>query len=118
MKQVKINKNNLLFYKIVQIETSKEAVKFSVNGEIGSGCSTLKHNDSDKKEESTILEVDEPVNLSFALRYLNLFNKAATLSPSVTLSLSPETPLVVEYKIQNLGALRFYLAPKINDEEW
>lgn len=63
------------------------------------------------------MEVDEPVQLSFALRYLNLFNKAATLSNSVILSMSAETPLVVEYKIEKLGSLKFYLAPKINEEE-
>jgi proliferating cell nuclear antigen len=40
----------------------------------------MKANESDKKEESTILEVDEPVTLSFALRYLNSFNKASTLT--------------------------------------
>ena len=44
-----------------------------------------------------MLEVDEPVNLSCALRDLNLFNKAAPLSSSVVLYLSNDTPLVVEY---------------------
>ena len=31
--------------------------------------------------------------------------------------MSAETPLVVEYKIEKLGGLKFYLAPKITDEE-
>ena len=31
--------------------------------------------------------------------------------------MSDENPLMVEYKIGRLGTLRFYLAPKINDEE-
>jgi len=57
--------------------------------------------------------------LSFALRYLNLFNKAATLSSQVSLKMSNETPLVIEYEIPKLGFIRFYLAPKINeDENW
>jgi len=101
----------------VSIETSKESVIFSVNGEIGAGSVKIKANDSEKPEDRTILEVDEPVNLSFALRYLNLFNKASNLSNSVTLSLSNDTPLVVEYKIDKLGSLKFYLAPKITDDE-
>jgi len=65
----------------------------------------------------TILEVDEPVSSSFALRYLNLFNRAASLSPTVTLKLSADTPIVVEYKIAKLGHLKYFLAPKINDDE-
>jgi len=31
--------------------------------------------------------------------------------------MSEENPLMVEYKIDDLGTLRFYLAPKISDEE-
>lgn len=31
--------------------------------------------------------------------------------------MSAETPLVVEFKIEKLGSLKFYLAPKINEEE-
>jgi len=78
---------------------------------------TIKGTEGDKKEDQTILEVDEPVSLSFALRYLNLFNKASNLSNQVVLSMSADTPLVVEYKIPDLGSLRFYLAPKITEEE-
>ena len=93
-------------------------MKFSITGENGSVSITLKHhNDPAKKEESVNLEIDEPVNLSFALRYLNLFNKASNLSSQVVLHLSNETPLVVEYVIEKLGSLKFYLAPKINEEE-
>ena len=64
------------------------------------------------------LSVDpfEQVNLSFALRYLNMFNKAAPLSTFTRLCLHAEQPLVVEYKIDSLGVLKYYLAPKINDE--
>jgi len=66
---------------------------------------------------ATILEVDDPVTSSFALRYLNIFNKAATLCPTVTLKLTADTPIVVEYKIEKLGSVKYFLAPKINDEE-
>jgi proliferating cell nuclear antigen len=39
-------------------------------------------------ENEVTLEVDEPVSLSFAARYLNLFSKAAGLSSQVTLNMS------------------------------
>lgn len=61
----------------------------------------------------TTINVTEAVELSFALRYLNLFNKAAPLAPSVTLNMSPDQPLVTEFKIDALGSLKYYLAPKI-----
>ena len=31
--------------------------------------------------------------------------------------MSPEVPLVVEYDIGDIGCMRYYLAPKIDDED-
>ena len=54
------------------------------------------------------------------MRYLNFFTKATPLSKKVILSLSPEVPLVVEYDIEDVGHVKYFLAPKIDDEddEW
>ena len=60
--------------------------------------------------------MNEKVTLSFALRYLNMFNKAANISTFTRLCLHQEQPLVVEFKIENLGVLKYFLAPKISDE--
>ena len=68
-----------------------------------------------QEDDATIIEIEEPVSLTFALRYLNLFTKATPLSPTVTLSMSPDVPLVTEYKIADMGYVRYYLAPKIEE---
>ena len=47
----------------------------------------------DKEEEAVVIEMQEAVTLTFALRYLNFFAKATPLSPQVSLSMSPEVPL-------------------------
>jgi len=97
---------------------TKEGVKFSASGELGTGNIKLSQNaSSDKEDEAVIVDMNEAVNLTFALRYLNFFSKATPLSTQVTLSMSQDTPLVVEYKITELGFLRFYLAPKIEDQD-
>jgi proliferating cell nuclear antigen len=67
-------------------------------------------------EESTVVEIKEPVSLSFPLRYLNSFTKATPLSSSVIISMSHDLPMVVEYKISGAGYMRFYLAPKLEDD--
>ena len=51
------------------------------------------------------------------VRYLNFFTKATPISPTVSISMSPDVPIVIEYQIDTYGFVRFYLAPKINDEE-
>ncbi|BFZ17814.1 hypothetical protein BsWGS_20853 [Bradybaena similaris] len=102
----------------VVIACTKEGIKFSASGELGTGNIKLCQNSStDKEEEAVVVDMNEAVCLTFALRYLNFFTKATPLSGQVTLSMSQDVPLVVEYKIAELGYLRFYLAPKIEDQE-
>jgi proliferating cell nuclear antigen len=102
----------------VTIAVGKEGVKFSVSGELGSGNMTVRSNTSvdTKEDEQVEVQFDEPVALNFALRYLNFFTKATPLSGTVMLSLSKDVPLVVEYRLEELGHIRYYLAPKIDDE--
>lgn len=77
----------------------------------------LKKNTSvDKDTDAVVIDMQEPVELNFALRYLTLFTKATSLGPTVTLCLSPDIPVVVEYPIDDMGHIRFYLAPKIDEE--
>ncbi|KAK2725429.1 proliferating cell nuclear antigen-like [Artemia franciscana] len=106
------------FGESVVICCTKEGVKFSASGDIGTGNIKLAQNKNvDKEEEAVIIEMNEPVTLTFACRYLNSFTKATPLSSQVSLSMSPDVPLVVEYKVPELGFVRYYLAPKIEDEE-
>jgi len=106
------------FGESVVIACSKEGVKFSAAGDIGTGNIKLAQTANvDKEEEAVTIDIQEPVTLTFACRYLNMFTKASCLAPQVTLSMSPEVPLVVEYKIGDIGHIRYYLAPKIEDED-
>lgn len=98
------------------IATQSDHVQLSVEGQAGSGFIKLTNNDSDRKEDQTSIEVEEPVSQQFALNYLNLFNKASSLSSFTRLCLHQEQPLVTEFKIDSLGVLKYYLAPKISDE--
>ena len=102
------------------ISCTKEGIRFTVTGPIGPGNILTKANGSAEKESDRVeIEMEEPVELSFALRYLNFFTKATPLSGSVILSMSPDVPVVVEYPIEDFGHIKFYLAPKIDegDEE-
>ncbi|XP_044743663.1 proliferating cell nuclear antigen [Chrysoperla carnea] len=106
------------FGESVVIGCTKEGVKFSATGDIGNANIKLAQTVSvDKEEEAVIIEMQEPVTLTFACKYLNYFTKATSLSPQVQLSMSADVPLVVEYRIPNIGHVRYYLAPKIEDDD-
>ena len=102
----------------VQIACTKEGVQFSSSGSIGTGKISLRSNTTgDNIDENVKIELHEAVILTFALRYLNFFTKATSLTSSVILSFKAGNPLVVEYQIQEIGYLKYYLAPKIEDDE-
>ena len=49
----------VIFFMKVTIETSKERVKFSIEGENGKGSICLNARDSNKPEEIVILDIEE-----------------------------------------------------------
>lgn len=111
----------------ITITCSKSGIQFSAEGDLGSGAVRLAQTASlDKPEDRITISMQEGITQSFALKYLNHFTKAAPLSSQVILSLSPDVPLVVEYKINDpdadedsssdIGHIRYYLAPKIDDQ--
>merc|ERR1712142_435940 len=106
------------FGESIVIACTKEGVKFSAAGDIGTANIKLAQTSSvDKEEEAVVVDMQEPVTLTFACRYLNMFTKASPPSPQVSLSMSPDVPLVVEYNIGEIGHIRYYLAPKIEDDD-
>lgn len=106
-----------VFGDTVNVNVDKDSAKFGVNGDIGKGNVVLKPRTSTKDAECVTMTVEDPVNLSFALRYLTSFGKAATLSDTVTLSLSADVPLVVSFDLEDerKGNVSFFLAPKIDE---
>ncbi|XP_065168568.1 proliferating cell nuclear antigen-like [Atheta coriaria] len=106
------------FGESIVISCTKEGVKFSSSGDIGSANVKLAQTSNfEKEEESVTIEMQDPVSLTFACQYLNSFTKATPLSAQVQLSMFADVPLVVEYTVPELGYIRYYLAPKIEEEE-
>jgi len=100
------------------ITCTKSGVNFSSKGDLGSGSVRLGNSaDADKEENKVQVDLREPCTVTFAIKYLNTFAKASPLSSQVILSLSNDVPIVVEYKIEEIGFVRYYLAPKIDDED-
>lgn len=69
---------------------------------------------------------EDTVSLQFALRYLAMFTKAAPCGETARLRMAKDVPLQVEFDVAGpvkdgentvLGAIRYYLAPKVGDED-
>jgi len=92
------------FGESVVISCVKNEVTFSTLGDMGTGSIKLGLENN-----------NESVQLSFACQYLNHFSKASCLAPTVAIHMSPDIPIMLEYKIGELGHIRYYLAPKVDD---
>ena len=106
-----------MFSDSLSIAATKSGVVFTGKGDTGSSIVTYSNSgNADDDKESIKIDVKEPVTVNFSIKYMNQFTKATSLSDRVTLSLCNEVPVVVEYGIEDNGHLRFYLAPKIDEE--
>ena len=70
----------------------------------------------DVVEDGVNISLQQQVSLNFSLKYLNNFTRSTPLSNRVTLSLSKDIPLLLEYEF-GAGHIRYFLAPKIGDED-
>ena len=101
----------------ITITVAKDGVHFSASGDIGKANIKLSQNsNADKENEGVCIEMTEPVSMTYSLRYFNLFAKAASVSSQVCLSLKENVPAVIEFLIEDLGFIRYYLAPKVEDD--
>lgn len=113
----KIIRDICQFGETVVITCTKAGIQFAAAGDIGTANVKLsQYMDIEEPDQAVTIEMNEPVSLSFALRYLLAFTKATPLAPRVRLSMSPDTPLTVEYKVETMGYVRYYLAPKIDEQ--
>jgi proliferating cell nuclear antigen len=75
----------------------------------------------DFADQTTVIEFPDEVDRTgniFSLKYINLFTKATNMCSSVQLMQDSENenmPIIFRYTIANLGDLRFYLAPKLEN---
>lgn len=101
----------------VKISVNKTSIEFATTGESGSGKVVLSvDNKADTSEQSLKIDLHDGSCSGFALRYLVYFTKATALSSTVTLTLTNDQPIIVQYDIDKLGYIRYFLAPKVEED--
>jgi len=114
----KIIKDLLIIGETVIIDVKKSSVTFKAEGEIGKSEIHLQKDEAiGSTGESFDLQVEDPIELSFATQYLKKFSTAGPLARDVTVALSADVPMVIAYEVEGFGHLKYFLAPKIDDED-
>lgn len=78
----------------------------------------LTKNTVQMKSNGTSLCIDstEPVTVEAAMKYINIINKICGLGSELIINLSSSAPIYFDTRLADqLGYIRFYIAPKINE---
>lgn len=100
-------KNIASFGDTIEFKTIDDEIIMKTSGDIG----------------TVELRVDQPVTIhgqlsaSFASRYLVTFMKAANISKQIRVKLHSELPVMFSYEFAENSFIKFFLAPKITDED-
>lgn len=105
----KIIKNIYSIGDTCKLNVSQDSIEFEVDGDIGNGSVSLSEC---KITNSEVTEVTEVTNFKYSIKYLLGISKSFVLNDKVTFYLNKNALLCVEYKQEDQGYLRFYLAPK------
>lgn len=102
----------------VRVRCTEGSISFSVQDALIDATTTFNagviHEDADEEVD---VDVTESCRVDYSLRYLKAIAAAAPLSARVQLCFSPHFPLLVEYTLADGGFVRFYLAPKVEEDE-
>ena len=61
---------------------------------------------------------DADISMSFSVRHLISICKASTLCNRLKFGLADSLPLMVHYRLPNIGNLKYYLAPKVEEADF
>ena len=94
-------------YVKINVNKSKDRIDFESAGIDSDALIRMTQNDYTK------LKLGKDFQSSFSIDYLTKYAKSSTFSSKVSIFLKEESPILLEYKIDNLsGVLKFYIAPK------
>eukprot|EP00899_Mesostigma_viride_P000433 jgi/Mesvir1/10390/Mv10588-RA.1 len=95
----------------VRFQCAGDNITLSCEGDIGNCTLEIGKEHPDMK---VVIGEKENIDEHFSLRYLCTFSKAAGLCNSVDIFIMPQYPMIVKYKIGDLGTLMFVLAPQVD----
>lgn len=90
-----------------RIKSCETGVTFQTSGDIGKASMNI----------SDDVVISGFVDLQFSLKYLSIFTKATSLSQHVNIKMTENSPMCLEYDMGDLGSLKYFLAPKIDDDD-
>lgn len=101
----------------LSITSHQNQIVLSCKGDFASQETVIEDNVNMIEGMSFNQTSSELVSGAYHLKYLVLFNKASSLCNTMEIFMKNNYPLILKYKVANLGELRLCLAPKVEDDD-
>ncbi|MFH0896664.1 MAG: proliferating cell nuclear antigen (pcna) [Candidatus Bathyarchaeota archaeon] len=96
----------------IQFETSKDKISMKASGDLGTASIDIENGSG----ELLSLEVKQPSKATYSLNYiLEMVKAASNLSDIVSVELSSDMPIRLNFEMPEKGKLQYYLAPRIEN---
>ena len=99
----------------VTIEVSEEAIVFEVAGDSIAGQVEVRRFFEHRHGEEVKIVAKQRVRNSYPVRFLSSIARACALANFAYLYFSQNAPAIIEYRLDGGGVLRYYLAPKLEE---
>lgn len=114
----KICRDMAQFGETIKIKVNEDNIIFQVVGTSTQAVTSFGSNSAANSDDSVSISCTESLELSFNIKFLNTFAKAAPVAEKVTLSLSEKSPLLVTFDLpDDIGSIKYYLAPKVDEND-
>lgn len=102
------------FGDFIGMQAEDKSITFFQTGGNADASMTLEES---SEKEGLKIEAKESVTQEIAMKYINLISKVAPLCQNVKISLGTNHPVFFDFVISDLAYIRFYIAPKIDNDQ-
>jgi proliferating cell nuclear antigen len=102
---------------ILSITSHRNQISLACKGDFASQETVIEDNVNMVEGMSFNMTSSDVVSGMYQLKYLVLFNKASSLCNTMEIFMKNNYPLILKYKVANLGELRLCLAPKVDEDD-
>ncbi|KAF7684632.1 Proliferating cell nuclear antigen [Astathelohania contejeani] len=101
------------FAEFIVFDATKDKISFYQKGEMTDANLTLTASNPDGIK----INVLEPITKELAMKYINYIGKVGTLSDTIKICMGNEAPVFFDLALQDFGYIRYYIAPKMKEDD-
>lgn len=100
---------------IVDIKSYGKTIVFYCKGDFCTQLTRIGENSTSGLSFSQVSDENQIVQGLFSLKYLFLFTKCTNLCNSIMICMKNDFPIIILYKVGDLGDIKLCLAPRVNE---